>query len=1268
MQAPAGSGKTDLLTRRFLRLLAEVDEPGEVVAITFTIAAAAEMRHRILDAMEDAAKREDSATSDEEEPFSMPDLARKALDRSRARGWELLRSPSQLRISTIDSFCRELALQKPLLSGLGGGISIHENPADLYRRAARRTLEEIDNAGVDLASSIAALLAWRDNNWQALEDMLVEMLGKRDRWMHDFVLDREPDWVALRARLERPFANAIRECLANLIDLFNNVDGACDEAMWLARFACEQTSGRLHRDLAEMDAFPRGPHTTASELEDAIRAHLCLADLILTKDGRFRSSPNKTIGFPSDRKIEKNRMIALIGALGAVPSLDSALCDVRSLPSPRYSEEEWQIVRACFTVLRHAAAELRVVFAEAGSADFIEVAQIAQNVLASEDGLPSDAAQSIADGIRHLLVDEFQDTSRRQHELLRRIVAAWPQREGRTVFAVGDPMQSIYFFRDADTELFPRVRELGLEMHDGPPLALESVQLTANFRTEPALVEQLNKSFANIFATPDGSGIAFAPAAPARAASDDPGSGLALHVDFVRQAARGQHSNPLDDASMDAARQRQTGELVDLIRTHITQVEAKRLRGEKHRIAVLGRSRKVLALIAAALRNAAIPFRAVDLEPLAERPEILDALTLSRALLNPEDRVAWLGVLRAPWCALALDDLHKLVSDDSSELLSQPIPAVLADRLPLLSRDGKFAAARVLAATGAAPEIRDRLNNAALGTFLEQVWLSLGGADCVDATGRANLELLWKLLDNLPGGEQDLLSGALDAALEKLTAMPDPESSGDHGVQLMTIHKAKGLEFEVVIVPGLEAGSGKADQSLLSWLERGVPPEQNHEESGQITEFLVAPVQSKGADRGAVKKWVDRIRSEREAQEVRRLLYVAATRARQELHLFAKLQYKTANSGAPELINPSKSLLATAWPALGEDILSKFDAWKNTIEDPANEPDTVEAIAAAAQLFVVQAPTPSTRLRRLPRDYKPKHAEAHLPAHSPMSSAADAIRSQPYERHEGGLASRAFGVAVHHCFDELARLTAAAHEETAHDALAQSAPRIAAQIRAQVRALGIDAMTAAEIAANAIETVRKASLDATCRWILAPHADASSEVRWVGMFDGVLRNVQVDRVFRAGAQPLLDGDNTWWIIDYKTYNATSETDASTLLPKLRELFAPPARSLCNCATQFARHDFSHEKHPNPRRHLLSTRASLRLVGNLNPSPVKRVSFRASACRAPERALAVPHARRVRPSDSYDGAHPRPVPRRSHPRRYWWRGRPHAPGCGKSSAH
>ncbi len=212
VQAPAGSGKTDLLTRRFLRLLAEVDDPKQIVAITFTKAAAAEMRHRILGELEKASTS--SSPTESEGDFSMEALAVRALARSRERDWRLPDLASQLRISTIDSFCRDLAIQQPIFSGVGNSLQINERPADLYLRAARLTLAKLGHGGLtELSDAIRDLLLWRDNGWKELESLLVEMLGQRDRWMHDFVLSQEPDWDVVRETLERPFANAVRGAL-----------------------------------------------------------------------------------------------------------------------------------------------------------------------------------------------------------------------------------------------------------------------------------------------------------------------------------------------------------------------------------------------------------------------------------------------------------------------------------------------------------------------------------------------------------------------------------------------------------------------------------------------------------------------------------------------------------------------------------------------------------------------------------------------------------------------------------------------------------------------------------------------------------------------------------------------------------------------------------------------------------------------------------------------------------------------------------------------
>jgi ATP-dependent exoDNAse (exonuclease V) beta subunit len=501
-------------------------------------------------------------------------------------------------------------------------------------------------------------------------------------------------------------------------------------------------------------------------------------------------------------------------------------------------------------------------------------------------------------------------------------------------------------------------------------------------------------------------------------------------------------------------------------------------------------------------------------------------------------------VLRAPWCGLSIADLHKLASEDDRNVLRRPIPELLAERRHLLSEEGRTATGRLAEALAAMPALGATMPAASLGTWLEQVWLRLGGADCVDATGRENLDLLWKCLDKLPNGAPDLLGSGLDAALERLNAQPDPAASGEHGVQLMSIHKSKGLEFEVVIVPDLQAGSGRGEYGLLSWLERGIA---SADESGDITEFLVAPLQPKGAESGKARTWVNRVRNARESQETRRILYVAATRAREELHLFARPEYKEEHDGSLTLCDPRDSLLATAWPALEPALRERFDTWKN-----APQEIVVEAIAAGEAGNVVEMPRSSKPaiLRRLPPDHRPPVTLGR--ASSQRESGVVGLAGPDlYERHEGGVLSRALGNAVHSLLEELARLRVSHDWAASRAALPLFQPRIIAGLRSK----GVDQDLAAKISKQALDIAIDASHDEKGQWILSPHADAASEVRWAGVLSGSLHEIRLDRVFRAGNAPQTEGENCWWIIDYKTAREAGANREESLR-SLRALFAP----------------------------------------------------------------------------------------------------------------
>ena len=280
------------------------------------------------------------------------------------------------------------------------------------------------------------------------------------------------------------------------------------------------------------------------------------------------------------------------------------------------------------------------------------------------------------------------------------------------------------------------------------------------------------------------------------------------------------------------------------------------------------------------------------------------------------------------------------------------------------------------------------------------------------------------------------------------------------------------------------------------------------------------------------------------------MLYVAATRARDDLHLFARPSCRQDKNGEWVLAEPSGSLLGTAWPALKAEIEERFEQWKAAQAESPSEPAIVDSLAASGTSNLVQMPSAAKPilLRRLPAGYSAPLSERAAASTAPIIGiGADSL----YQRHEGGLLSRTLGVGVHSLLETLARQREHNDWDAARTLIQQMRPQIAAQ----VRAAGIDPLQANRVAAEAVEIALNASRDAVGQWILSPHADASSEARWVGVVNGNLRTVQVDRVFRAGSEPLSRDGDTWWIVDYKTAHADG-LDPAVALPQLRVVFAP----------------------------------------------------------------------------------------------------------------
>lgn len=1113
VQAPAGSGKTDLLTRRYLRLLAAVDKPEEILAITFTRAATAEMRSRILGDLEAATGRGRWESDDPERMAG----ARAALANAEQHGWNLFDHPQRLAVETIDSLCLRIAHDRPLLARLGGHFQPIEEAEPLYALAARRTLERLGGSDPVLDRALAQLLDLRDNRLSDCQSLIAKMLETRDQWVHAFPLSgqiNEEEWDRLRMQLEVPFRREIGRVVSEAHRLLTGHPAIEQQLIDLAQHACSHGNEHI--------ALLGGVTTLSTSMP--VEHWQCLCDFLLTGK-QFRKKVDIRQGFPAttrEARQRKEAMHDLLYRLEHVPELLPTLLCIRDLPPATYTEAQWTTLRNIFIVLRQATADLRVVFAEKNQVDFSELSLAATLVLKETP----ERVLDVTGNVRHLLIDEFQDTSRRQHDLVSALLLAWEPGEGRTIFLVGDPMQSIYMFRQAEVELFTEVREQGI----GPEhnrLHCTPVQLWVNFRSHTGLTEPLNRVFELICAVEAPRGAASVPFVRATSTKPAPSEQPWLHI---HPQIIGTADQRPALAEQEGAQRREALEVFDVIQRHLPAIEEARAAGDEYRVAILVRARPHLDHIVPLLRERNIPFRAVEIEPLGERQELLDLRALTRALLHPMDRVAWLSVLRAPWCGLTLSDLHRLTGADNLEFKNLTILELVDRHRNLLSAEGQRRLARTMEILRRALDMRWRQSESpSFSSWIERTWQTLGGPLCLDAAALENTQVFLSLLDNVAPDGLAALSGSFDAEFDRLFAQPDPTVSERCGIQVMTIHKAKGLGFDVVLVPGLERGSSGDANPLVCSLERANPF------SGE-PEFLVAPIGLQGEDSEPLYKWVRKQRQIRFDEERKRLLYVACTRARRELHLFGTAVARPTGIG----LQNNDSLLATAWPALQ----TEFESVQRTsaVAVPASVvpfpiPGVLEEVAATTE--------PATRLtlRRLALDSEPAMPAVNV-------TVADAFSlSDPgtpgFVRPEGSRQARLVGSVIHTLLERLGPGLAGIDVDL---------------LRARAAALLRAAALTGDVLRSATEAVTRTLLgcakDPVCQWILAPHIEAQSEASWTGFLPGEsrIRTLRADRVFRAGSEPLGQGSDFFWVIDYKTTGRG--LSGALFLAEERAVYAP----------------------------------------------------------------------------------------------------------------
>jgi ATP-dependent exoDNAse (exonuclease V) beta subunit len=713
-----------------------------------------------------------------------------------------------------------------------------------------------------------------------------------------------------------------------------------------------------------------------------------------------------------------------------------------------------QLVNDCCIMLRLAEIQLRTVFQRAGKVDFTEIARAARRALGKPDQ-PSDLLYSLDYRFQHLLVDEFQDTSRSQFELIKALTEQWSEGDDHTLFLVGDPMQSIYRFREADVSLFLQCWH---EEHIGG-VALTPLKLETNFRTTPEILEWVQTNFAPMM--PD---------------DDIPLGAVQFRESWAGREVAGLHPQLIAHIKDEGGKE-EADEIVRIIKGHPDQT-----------VAILVRSRPQTAHILPALRKAGITYEAIDIEMLRDQQHIIDVLSLTRALTNLADRVSWLACLRAPWCGLTLADLSALAEGKREQTIFDLLSD--AEVISTLTVEGRWRAVRIQEILSAAVSKVGRLP---LRTLVEQTWQAIGGPAVVaEQNQREDVATLFKLIEESDEGGMIRDFSLLNKKLEFLYAKPSVSGSK---VVVMTVYQAKGLEFDIVILPRIGKEVRKFENELLLWVDNG-------------TELDIAAMPQSG-EKDAEYERIKKILEQKEQNETKRLFYVACTRAIDELHLIGSVSTKKDGG------------ISTPRAGTFLRLLWESPAVKSEFEARLHGPSPVSAFSPTSG---------PARLKRLPADWRAPVAGRPVRAVLPMRRAVASQRQVSY--HWVGDASRHAGTIVHDILNHIA-----AEGIESWDASRVSALRKLAS--SELLRLGVSAEGQKAATEQVLRAVAKTMDSPRGRWILSPHQDARSEWAISGRVGENLVAGTVDRFFR-------DEKGTCWIIDFKNSEHTGTGRAQFL--------------------------------------------------------------------------------------------------------------------------
>jgi ATP-dependent helicase/nuclease subunit A len=1007
VSANAGAGKTHVLAQRVKRLLLAGVEPGRILCLTFTKAAAANMANRVLgdlagwatlgDAELDRALAEAGAERPDPETRA---AARRAFARA-------LETPGGLKIQTIHAFCDALLHQFPFEAGVPAGFEVMDEPksAELFATARNAVVREAAGAPDGAIGGAFACVS------QALaedgfDELLREAVGARARL--DRTLSRPDEAPALGARLRR---------------LFGLADDASFEAIDARTLAAADLPPERWADAAV------ALRSTGSKTDEKRAALLDLARAETDPAGRaaaYRAAYLKADGEPLAESSVCTKAFAkqfpdLCGRLHADLKLVYGLLgEIKALRVVERSV-------ALLVLARAVADRIDATKAEAGLLDFADLVTAAARLLPGERG--AWVRWKLDRGVDHVLVDEAQDTSPEQWAVVEALTEEFFAGEGasaaeRTVFAVGDDKQSIFSFQGADPRMFAEMRERFAARAAGAGRGFAAEVLQLSFRSSAPVLDAVDR----VFSRPEvRAGVTASGEVPPHVSAKLAAPGEILFWPVAEKAAKREveaWDHPFDEPLKHDPKVKLAERLARRIKAWIGREPVQDKGGPRPMragdVLVLVRRRGPLfEAIIRALKQAGVPVAGADRLVLVEHVAVMDLLALGDCVLLPEDDLSFATLLKSPLIGLGEDDLFELAYERKGPLYAalrrraheRPAWRAAWDRFAEWRRRADLARpyeffARVLGADGARRAFTARL-----------------GAEALDPLD----EFLARALDH----EQrhvPALQGFLAWMRETAVEVKREMEQGRDEVRVMTVHNAKGLEGKVVILPDTTGLPGVGQPLRLIDVDdpAGGPA------------LVWSP--SMKSDCGPL---VAARPAAKEAQlaEYHRLLYVALTRAEERL-VVCGVPDGTRNAPAEE-----------SWYGIVEA------AFRDDWAEERGEGDEAErvwrrvpcpAVAAQPEAAGATTPEPPAWLAGPPPSG---------PARPRVLAPSAALDERETARRAGGLArleARARGDLMHRLFQVLPDLPPERREAAALAYAERRLPALAAGIAADVvRALAL---------------------------------------------------------------------------------------------------------------------------------------------------------------------------------------------------------------------